>query len=184
MLTGSLEPTNKAYAIAKIAGIELCRSYNYQYGTNFISCMPTNLYGPYDNFDYETSHVLPALIAKMSRASQEGAQMVMLWGSGHPRREFLYVDDLAQALLFLMEHYSESLPINIGTGEDISIKELALLIKEIVGYKGDIIFDATKPDGTPRKLLNVEKINKLGWRSNISLYDGIVKTIEWYKKSR
>ncbi len=184
LLTGSLEPTNKAYAIAKIAGIELCRSYNYQYGTNFISCMPTNLYGPYDNFDYETSHVLPALIAKMSRASQEGAQMVMLWGSGHPRREFLYVDDLAQALLFLMEHYSESLPINIGTGEDISIKELALLIKEIVGYKGDIIFDATKPDGTPRKLLNVEKINKLGWRSNISLYDGIVKTIEWYKKSR
>lgn len=182
LLTGPLEPTNKAYAVAKIAGIELCRSYNAQYGTNFISCMPTNLYGPYDNFDYESSHVLPALIAKMSNACKEKLDCVTVWGTGMPRREFLYVDDLAHALIFLMERYTGSAPINIGTGEDISIKELALLIKEIVGYSGDIVFDSTKPDGTPQKLLNVEKITQLGWRSTTSLSDGIKNTVMWYKK--
>jgi GDP-L-fucose synthase len=181
LLTGPLEKTNRAYAIAKIAGIELCRSYNEQYGTNFISVMPTNLYGINDNFDLENSHVLPAMIRKFHEAKVKDAPSVALWGTGSAQREFLHVDDLADACLFLMNTYDESGIVNIGTGEDLSIKELAERIRDIVGYKGNIVWDASKPDGTPRKLLNVSKLHALGWRHRISLEEGLESTYEWYR---
>jgi GDP-L-fucose synthase len=182
LLTGPLEETNDAYAIAKIAGIKMCQSYNEQYGTNFISAMPTNLYGPHDNFDLETSHVLPALLRKFDDAKNSGEKEVTLWGTGSPKREFLYVDDLAEALLFLMQEYNDSEIINIGTGEDISIRSLAELIRETVGFSGEITWDTSKPDGTPRKLLNVGKIHKLGWRHTTPLPEGVRRTYKWYKE--
>ncbi|MCL6557369.1 MAG: GDP-L-fucose synthase [Firmicutes bacterium] len=180
LLTGALEPTNQPYAIAKIAGIELVNAYRRQYGVPFISAMPTNLYGPGDNFDLETSHVLPALLRKMHEAKLRGEPTVTVWGTGTPKREFLHVDDLAEACLFLMERYDDSVPINIGTGEDISIRELAELIRDIVGFGGEIVFDPTKPDGMPRKLLDVTRITELGWKPRISLREGIELTYRWY----
>lgn len=180
LLTQPLEPTNEAYAIAKIAGIEMCKFYRRQYGCDFISCMPTNLYGLNDNFDLENSHVLPALIRKFHEAKVNGSPQVVLWGTGRPKREFLHVDDLAEACLFLMEHYTGEEHINIGTGEDLEIGELAELVKHIVGYKGEIVFDPSKPDGTLRKLLNVSKINSLGWKAKIGLEEGITSTYFWY----
>lgn len=179
LLTGVLEPTNEAYAVAKIAGIKMCQSYNRQYGTNFISVMPTNLYGQHDNFDLETSHVLPALIRKFHEAKLKN-HSVVLWGSGSPRREFLHVDDLADACLFLMLHYNDSEIINIGTGTDLTISELAEVVSRIVGYKGDIAWDMTKPDGTFRKLLDVSRLKRLGWSPKISLEEGISMTYDWY----
>lgn len=179
LLTGLLEPTNEPYAIAKIAGIKMCQAYHRQYGANFISVMPTNLYGPGDNFDLEASHVLSALIRKFHEAKLSG-QPVTIWGTGAPRREFLYVDDLAVACLFLMNSYDETDIINIGTGVDISIKELAGLISEVIGYKGEIVFDSTKPDGMPKKLLDVTRINSLGWKAETGLREGIEKTYKWY----
>lgn len=184
LLGGELEPTNKAYAVAKITGIIMCQSYNKQYGTNFISVMPTNLYGENDNFDLETSHVLPALIRKFDDAKKNNAEEVMLWGTGSPKREFLYVDDLASACVFLMNNYDSEEIINIGTGEDLSILELANLVKEIVGYKGNIVWDSSKPDGTPRKLLDVSKIQSLGWKHSTSLREGIKRTYDWYKANQ
>jgi GDP-L-fucose synthase len=180
LLSGKLEPTNEPYAIAKIAGIKMCQSYNRQYGTRFISVMPTNLYGRGDSFDLETSHALPALIRKFHDAKMEGNNVVTVWGTGTPRREFLHVDDLAEACVFLMNHYEESEIINIGTGKDISVSELADLIKDIVGFKGAIHYDGSKPDGTPRKLLDVSKLKALGWQPKISLRLGIEMTYEWY----
>ncbi|WP_119320950.1 GDP-L-fucose synthase family protein [Capsulimonas corticalis] len=173
LLTGALEPTNEAYAIAKIAGITLCRSLAQEYGANFLSVMPTNLYGPNDNFDLKTSHVLPALIRKCHVASVTKSPSLELWGTGSPRREFLHADDLAEACVFLMENYDSPEIINIGVGEDISILELARLVQSVVGYEGEIVFDASKPDGTPRKLLDVSKLHGLGWRHRISLEKGI-----------
>ncbi len=181
LLTGELEPTNDAYAIAKIAGIKMCQSYHKQYGANFISVMPTNLYGPYDNFDLETAHVLPTLIRKFHEAKINNRPEVIVWGTGKVRREFLHVDDLADALVFLINNYDNDQIINIGVGEDISIIELARLIKKITGYQGEIVFDKTKPDGTPRKLLSVSKLNGLGWKARIGLEDGIRSTYEWFK---
>ncbi len=183
LLTGALEPTNDAYAIAKIAGIMMCQSYRKQYGDNFISVMPTNLYGINDNFDLETSHVLPALIRRFHEAKINNVPSVTLWGSGSPMREFLYVDDLASACLHLMETYNEGEIVNIGTGEDITIKELAETIQEVVGYKGKTEWDTTKPDGTPRKLLDVSKLHALGFYHTTGLKDGIVSTYNWYLKS-
>jgi len=180
LLSGYLEPTNEAYAIAKIAGLKMCQYFNQQYGTNYISVMPTNLYGPNDNFDLESSHVLPALIRKFHEAKVNNKPYVEVWGTGSPRREFLYVDDLADACVFLMEEYNGNDVINIGTGEDITIRELAELIKRIVGYNGEIKFDTSKPDGTPRKLLDVSKLRKLGWRHKVSLEEGIYRTYKWY----
>lgn len=180
LLTGSLEPTNEAYAIAKISGIELCKFYRRQYGCNFISAMPTNLYGINDNFDLNTSHVMPALIRKFHDAKINNEKQVILWGSGKPKREFLYVDDLADACIFLMNNYNEETHINIGTGEDIEIGELARLIKDIVGFNGDIINDLSKPDGTPRKLLDVSCIHNQGWHHKINLDEGIKKVYVWY----
>jgi GDP-L-fucose synthase len=181
LLTGELEQTNEAYAIAKIAGIKLCQSYNRQYGVNFISCMPTNLYGAHDNFDLEFSHVIPALIAKMHQAKIENQKQVMLWGTGKPRREFLFVDDLAEALFFLMNNYTDSMAINVGVGNDITIADLALLIKDVVGYSGQVVFNQNHLDGTPRKLLSVDRLNQLGWHAKTSLTDGLQKTYEWYQ---
>lgn len=179
LLTGILEPTNESYAIAKISGIKMCQAYNRQYGTNFISVMPTNLYGPGDNFDLETSHVLSALIRKFHEAKLSG-QPVTVWGTGTPRREFLYVNDLAEACVFLMNCYDGEDIINIGTGLDISIKELAGFISEVIGYRGEIIFDTGKPDGMQRKLLDVTRINSLGWKAKTDLREGIEKTYKWY----
>ncbi|SDX65602.1 GDP-L-fucose synthase [Paenibacillus sp. CF384] len=173
LLTGELEPTNQPYAVAKIAGISMCQSYNRQYGTQFISVMPTNMYGPNDNFDLKTSHVLPALIRKFHEAKAANADHVEVWGTGQPRREFLHSDDLAEACLFLMEQYADSEIVNVGVGDDISIRELAELIKRIVGYQGEIRFNTSLPDGTPRKLVDVTKINRLGWKARISLEDGV-----------
>lgn len=173
LLTGELEKTNEPYAIAKIAGIKLCETYREQYGANFISVMPTNLYGKNDNYHPENSHVLPALIRRFHEAKERGSKEVLIWGSGMPKREFLFADDLAEACLFLMSNYNEKEIINIGCGEDITIKELATLIKEITGFNGELIFDATKPDGTPRKLLDVTKINTLGWHYKTKLKEGI-----------
>ena len=173
LLTGLLEPTNEPYAIAKIAGIKLCDAYRHQYGCNFISVMPTNLYGPNDNYDLEKSHVLPALIRKFHEAKKYSKESVMLWGSGTPRREFLHVDDLADACYFLMQNYNEPGLVNIGTGEDIPIKELALLIKHIIGFQGNLAHDLSKPDGTPRKLMDVSKLNTAGWKAKIRLEEGI-----------
>lgn len=180
LLTGVLEPTNEPYAIAKIAGIKMCESYNRQYGTNFISVMPTNLYGPNDNFDLETSHVLPALIRKFHEAKVNKVQSVEVWGTGKPRREFLYSDDLADAVIYLMNHYNGNQFVNIGVGKDISIKELAEKIKTVVGFENDIIFNSDKPDGTPRKLVDVTKINELGWQASTSLDDGLIKAYDWF----
>jgi GDP-L-fucose synthase len=180
LLTGELEPTNEPYAIAKITGIKLCDSYRDQYGNNFISAMPTNLYGPNDNYDLNNSHVLPALIRKFHEAKLSGSEEVMIWGTGSPMREFLYVDDLAQSCLFLMEKYNEPSAINVGTGKDITIKDLALLIKKIVGFEGNLAFDTSKPDGTPKKQLDVSKINNLGWQAKIKLEDGIKKAYSSY----
>ena len=173
LLTGLLEQTNEPYAIAKIAGIKLCDAYRSQYGCNFISVMPTNLYGPNDNYDLNKSHVLPALIRKFHEAKVKGDPTVTLWGSGKPRREFLYADDLADACLFLMQRYNEPGLINIGVGEDLEIKELALMIQKIVGYEGELIHDLSKPDGTPRKLMDVTKLNGLGWKASIGLEEGL-----------
>ncbi|BBB91618.1 MAG TPA: GDP-L-fucose synthase [Methylomusa anaerophila] len=183
LLSGFLESTNEAYAIAKIAGIKLCQYYKQQYGDNFISVMPTNLYGINDNFDLETSHVLPALIRKFHDAKETGADKVIVWGTGKPRREFLYVDDLAEACCFLMQNYESNHIINIGTGKDLPIRELAEMIREIVGFAGDIVYDATKPDGTPVKLLDVSRINQLGWQAKTPLRAGIEKTYTWYTRS-
>lgn len=183
LLTGELEPTNEAYAIAKIAGIKMCQSYNRQYGTNFICVMPTNLYGPNDNFDLESSHVLPALIRKFHEAKKNGVPNVEVWGTGLPRREFLYSDDLADATVYLMNHYNKSELVNIGVGQDISIKELAEKVKETVGYEGDIVFNTAKPDGTPRKLVDVTKLSSLGWKSKTPLEDGLTLAYEWFLKN-
>jgi GDP-L-fucose synthase len=173
LLTGPLEPTNEPYAVAKIAGIKMCDAYRDQYGCNFISVMPTNLYGPNDNYDLKSSHVLPALLRKFHEARESGDKEVVVWGSGTPRREFLHADDLADACLFLMDNYNEPGLVNIGVGEDISIRELAELIKEIVGFEGAIVFDTIKPDGTPRKLMDVSKLNSMGWQARIPLKEGI-----------
>ncbi|NNC82685.1 MAG: GDP-L-fucose synthase [Flavobacteriales bacterium] len=178
LLTGELEPTNEPYAIAKIAGIKLAESYRRQHGRNYISAMPTNLYGPNDNYDLENSHVLPALLRKFHEAKMEDQDTVEIWGTGSPRREFLHVDDLASACLFMMENYDEEPFLNIGTGEDISIKELALMIKEIVGFEGDLTFDTSRPDGTPRKLMDVSRIRSLGWEPKIGLQEGIRQVYE------
>ena len=180
LLTGALEPTNEAYALAKISGLKLVQAYRKQYGHKWISAMPTNMYGPGDNFDLESSHVLPALIRKFHDAKTKGYASVTLWGSGSPRREFLHSDDLGRACLFLIENYDDDIAINVGVGEDISIKELAELIKEVVGFEGAIEWDSSKPDGTPRKLLDVSRINSLGWKPAIGLEEGIRATYEWF----
>jgi GDP-L-fucose synthase len=180
LLTGPLEPTNQWYAIAKIAGLKMCQAYRQQYGFNAISIMPTNLYGPGDNFDLQNSHVLPALIRKFHDAKQRGDAKTIVWGTGTPRREFLHVNDLADACLFLMNNYESEELINVGVGEDISIKDLAILVQEIVGYDGSIEFDTTKPDGTPRKLLDVSRLKALGWVPRISLADGIADVYRWF----
>lgn len=185
LLTGLLEPTNEPYAIAKISGIKMCDAYRDQYGCNFISVMPTNLYGPNDNYDLNNSHVLPALLRKFITAKQNGEQSVVIWGSGSPKREFLHSDDLANACLFLMDNYDEAGLVNIGVGEDISILDLAKLVKNIVGFEGEIITDTTKPDGTPRKLMDVSKLNSLGWKATITLEEGVkmvyeeIKNLNW-----
>lgn len=184
LLSGELEPTNKPYAVAKIAGIIACQSYNRQYGTNFISVMPTNLYGPNDNFDFENSHVLPALIRKFHEAKLKEKNEVVLWGTGNPKREFLHVDDLADACVFLMKNYDDSEIVNIGIGEDISIKELAEIIKNITGFSGKIVWDATKPDGVARKLLDVSKIHQLSWRHKIGMEEGIKATHQWFVENQ
>jgi GDP-L-fucose synthase len=180
LLSGALEPTNQAYAVAKIAGIELCQSYNRQFGTNYVSVMPTNLYGPGDNFDLKSSHVLPALIRKVHEAKMRGDHEVVVWGTGTPRREFLHVDDMADASVFLMQRYSSSEIVNIGCGEDISIAEVAQLIAGIVGFEGNLRFDSSKPDGTARKLLDVSRLTALGWSPKIGLRQGIVNSYQWF----
>jgi GDP-L-fucose synthase len=184
LLDGKLEPTNEPYAIAKIAGIKMCQAYNRQYGTKFISVMPTNLYGPNDNFDLMNAHVLPALIRKFVEAKDNKLEFVEIWGSGSPRREFLHVDDCADACVHLMQTYDDSEIVNIGMGQDVSIKELALLIKHVVGFDGELRFDASKPDGTPRKLLDVSRLERLGWKANVTLEDGVRSTVEWYLANR
>lgn len=180
LLSGYLEPTNEAYAIAKITGIELCKFYRRQYGADFISVMPTNLYGMNDNFDLKNSHVLPALLRKFHEAKINNQDKVEIWGSGNPMREFLYVDDLADACIFLMQHYSDEKHVNVGTGIDVKISELASIIGEIVGFKGQIIYDPSKPDGTPRKLLNVDLLSNIGWKYKVDLKEGIEKVYHWY----
>jgi GDP-L-fucose synthase len=183
LLTGELEKTNEAYAISKISGLKLVQAYRQQYAHKWISAMPTNIYGPGDNFDLETSHVLPALVRKFHDAKTRSEETVLLWGSGEPRREFLHSDDLGRACLFLMENYDEDLAINVGVGEDQSIKTLAELVQEVVGFTGSIQWDTSKPDGTPRKLLDVSRINKLGWQSTIDLRSGITETYKWYEST-
>jgi len=180
LLTGPLEPTNEAYAVAKIAGLKMVQAYRRQYGFCGICLMPANLYGPGDNFDPKTSHVLPALIRRFHEAKVRGQRQVVVWGTGTPRREFLHVDDLADAAVFLMRHYEDERPINVGVGEDVSIRELAELVAEIVGYEGEMVFDRSKPDGTPRKLLDVSRLHRLGWRAAISLRQGIQQTYQWF----
>lgn len=180
LLTGALEPTNEWYAIAKIAGIKLCQAYRQQYGWSAISLMPTNLYGPGDNFDLHNSHVLPALIRKFHEAKLAGRPAVEIWGTGTPRREFLHVDDLADAAVFLMQHYDSPEIVNVGVGEDIAIADLAALVKDVVGYPGDLVYDRSKPDGTPRKLLDVTRLHSLGWQAQIPLREGIAHTYDWY----
>jgi GDP-L-fucose synthase len=183
LLTGPLEPTNEAYAIAKIAGVKLCQAFSREYGANFISAMPTNLYGPNDNFDLETSHVLAALLRKAHEAKKRGAREVMVWGTGTPRREFLHVDDCASACLYLLEKYDSPEIINVGCGEDISIRELAELVCDVVGFDGELSWDKAKPDGTPRKLLDVSKLRGLGWTPTIKLRDGVAQTYDWFLKN-
>lgn len=182
LLTGSLEPTNEGYALAKISGMQLCKFYRRQYGCDFISAMPTNLYGINDNFDLNSSHVLPALIRKFHEAKVENKPEVVLWGTGKVLREFLYVDDLADALLHLMNNYSDESHVNVGTGEDLSIHDLALTVKEVVGYQGNIVYDSSKPDGTPRKLLDVSLLHSLGWHHTVALRQGVAEVYEWYKR--
>jgi GDP-L-fucose synthase len=184
LLTGPLEPTNEWYAVAKIAGLKMCQAYRRQHGFDAISAMPTNLYGPGDNFSLESSHVVPALIRRFDEARERGAAEVVVWGTGTPRREFLHVDDLADALVFLMSRYSDEQPVNVGWGEDMSIRELAGAVARIVGYPGRIVFDATRPDGTPRKLLDVGRMSALGWRPRIGLEDGLRFTWEWFREHR
>lgn len=184
LLTGLLEPTNDAYAIAKIAGIKLCQSYAREYGKNFISAMPTNLYGPHDNYDLHNSHVLPALIRKVHEAKQSGAKSIAVWGSGNPRREFLHTDDLADACLFLLENYDQPDLVNIGCGEDVTIRALAETVCDILGFEGSLEFDTGKPDGTPRKLLDISKIKSLGWRPKIPLRDGIADAYRWFVENQ
>ena len=184
LLTGELEKTNEAYAIAKISGLKLIQAYRNQYGHKWVSAMPTNMYGPGDNFDLESSHALPAITRKFDDAKNSGASSVTLWGSGSPRREFLHADDLGRACLYLLEKYDDEIAINVGVGEDVSIKELAELIKKITGFEGNIKWDSSKPDGTPRKLLDVSRISALGWKAQISLEDGIRSTYEWYKANQ
>jgi GDP-L-fucose synthase len=184
LLTGSLEPSNEPYALAKICGIKLCQAYAHQYGANFISAMPTNLYGPEDNFDLETSHVLPAMIHKFHLAKEKAQPTMTLWGTGSAYREFLHVDDLAQACLFLMEKYDSPELINVGCGQDITVRDLAGRVGKVVGYTGGIEWDATKPDGTPRKLLDVSKLNSLGWKASIPLEDGLRATYQWWLQHR
>ncbi|MDR1473106.1 MAG: GDP-L-fucose synthase [Lactobacillales bacterium] len=183
LLTGPLEETNEAYAIAKIAGLEMCKFFKRQYGDDFISCMPTNLYGPYDNFDLENSHVLPAMIHKFHEAKINEASSVELWGTGKPLREFLYVDDMADACVFLMNHYDGEQHVNIGTGVEVTIKELAEKIRKVVRFEGEIVFNTDMPDGTPRKLVSSEKLHNLGWRHKVELDEGIQKAYEWFLKS-
>lgn len=183
LMSGHLEETNDAYAVAKIAGLTMCKAYNEQYGTNFISAMPTNLYGYRDNFDLRTSHVLPALIRKFHEAKLNHDKSVTVWGTGSPKREFLFVDDLAEALIYLMDHYTGNTPVNVGTGNDVTIKELADLIRKTTGYEGDIVFDASKPDGTPRKLLDVTKLSNLGWKAGTTLEEGLELTYKWYREN-
>jgi GDP-L-fucose synthase len=180
LLTAELEPTNEPYAIAKIAGIKLCEAYRRQYGSNFISAMPTNLYGPGDNFGLESSHVIPAMIRKFHDAKTAGRRQVTIWGTGGPRREFLHVDDLADACVFLMRHYDEATHVNVGTGEDVTIAELAALIRNVVYPSSEIVYDTSKPDGSPRKLLDVSKLHALGWRHRVALDDGVASTYEWF----
>ena len=184
LLTGALEPTNDAYAIAKIAGIKLCQSYRKQYGSDFISAMPTNMYGPYDNFDLNNSHVLPAMIHKFHLAKVEQRPTMTLWGTGSPRREFLHSDDLADACLMLLETYSSGEIINVGSGEDVTIKELAGMVREAVGYQGEIVWDASQPDGTPRKLMDGSRIRALGWQPKIGLPEGIADAYRWFLQNR
>ncbi len=180
LLTGPLEPTNEWYAIAKIAGIKLCQAYRKQYGFDAISLMPTNLYGPGDNFDLHNSHVLPAMIRKFHEAKVAGAENVLLWGTGSPLREFLHVDDLADAAVFLMQNYSDEGIVNVGVGQDISIADLATIVADVVGFEGEIVYDTSKPDGTPRKLLDVSRLNSLGWQASIPLREGVAETYQWY----
>ena len=184
LLDGKLEPTNEPYAVAKIAGIKMCQAYNRQYGTCFISVMPTNLYGPGDNFDLLDSHVIPALMRRFHLARMTEAKEVAVWGSGSPRREFLYVDDLAEACLFLMEHYRESDILNVGVGRDLSIRELAAMMARVTGFKGRLSFDPSQPDGTPRKLLDVRRLTALGWQAQVSLEEGLRRTYQWFRRSR
>lgn len=184
LLTGELEPTNEAYAIAKITGIELCKFYRRQYGCDFISAMPTNLYGINDNFDLETSHVLPALIRKFHEAKMNNEEEVVMWGTGKPLREFMYVDDLADALVHLMLNYSDEIHVNMGTGKDLTIGELAEIVKEVVGYKGKIVNDLSKPDGTPRKLLDVSRLESTGWKYKTELKEGIEEVYKWYLENK
>jgi GDP-L-fucose synthase len=181
LMTGELEKTNEAYALAKISGLKLVQAYRSQYGHRWISAMPTNMYGPGDNFDLENSHVLPALMRKFDDAQKRGDKAVTLWGSGTPRREFLHADDLGRACIFLLENYDDEVAINVGVGEDVSIKELAGLIQKITGFEGVIDWDSSKPDGTPRKLLDTSRINNLGWQPKISLEEGIQSTYKWYR---
>jgi GDP-L-fucose synthase len=181
LLTGPLEPTNEAYALAKICGIKLCQAYARQYGANFISAMPTNLYGPEDNFDLETSHVVPAMLHKFHLAKTKGEKSVMLWGTGSARREFLHVDDVAEALLFLMERYDSPELINVGSGRELSIRELAEMVAKAVGFSGKLAWDTSKPDGTPRKLLDTSKLTQLGWNPQITLEEGLIRTYQWWQ---
>jgi GDP-L-fucose synthase len=180
LLTGPLEPTNEWYAVAKIAGIKLCQAYRRQHGCDFISAMPTNLYGPGDNFDLERSHVIPAMLRKMHEAKTRGEAQVTLWGTGTPRREFLHVDDLADGLLFLMDRYGDESHVNVGVGEDLTIRELAQIIQRTVGFEGELLFDTGKPDGTPRKLVDTTLINRLGWSARIPLDEGLAATYQWF----
>jgi GDP-L-fucose synthase len=184
LLCGPLEPTNDAYAIAKIAGIKLCQAYAREYGKNFLSAMPTNLYGPHDNFDLHTSHVLPALIRKVHEAKKSGAPEVLVWGTGTPRREFLHADDLADACVFLLKNYDSPELINIGSGEDTTIRELAELVCEVLGYDGTLVYDPTKPDGTPRKLMDSSRLFSLGWKPKISLREGIAHAHAWFLENQ
>ena len=180
LLTGALEETNEAYAVAKIAGLEMCKFFKRQYGDNFISCMPTNLYGPNDNFDLQSSHVLPALIRKFHEAKVNNQPTVEVWGTGTPLREFIYVDDMADACIFLMENYDGEQHVNIGTGEEVSIRQLAETIKEVIGFEGELVFNTNMPDGTPRKLTTVDKLHSLGWKHQVSLKEGIQLAYDWY----
>lgn len=180
LLTGALEETNEAYAVAKIAGLEMCKFFKMQYGDNFISCMPTNLYGPNDNFDLKNSHVLPALIRKFHEAKMNNSEVVEVWGTGTPLREFLYVDDMADACVFLMEYYDGEQHVNIGTGEEVSIRQLAETVKDVIGFEGELAFNTDMPDGTPRKLTTVDKLHGLGWNHNVSLNEGIKLAYNWF----